>query len=97
MGLDLSSMVPDSRPGTQRVFRAWTSSRGGETQLGHTVSLASTWFSRKLCGKLGNTHLSQVPIKTFGSAGRGQREAAEGDTVGAKRVLLEPRTMRKIK
>lgn len=93
MGLDLSSMVPDSRPGTQRMFQAWS----GETQLGHTVSLASTWFSRKLCGKLGNTHLSQVPIKTFGSAGRGQREAAEGDTVGAERVLLEPRIMRKIK
>lgn len=96
VGLDLSSIVPDSRPGTQRMFRAWTSSRGGETQLGHTVSLASTWFSRKLCGKLGNTHLSQVPIKTFGSAGRGQREVAEGDAVGAKTVLLEPRTMRKI-
>lgn len=41
--------------------------------------------------------MSQVTIKTFGSAGRGQKEAAEGDAVGAKRVLLEPRTMRKIK
>lgn len=43
-GLDLSSMVPDCRPGTQRMLRAWSSSSGGETQLGHTVSLVSTWF-----------------------------------------------------